>query len=628
MNSVAVCAVFNWRISQLTCKKRCYRASRITRRQLLASQAIIANRYGAGNAMLFAFDLAAMVTLDVQQTATVNLPLAHVVNTTAAQVGSTASSPAGTTTVPGTLTVGDISAQGLLLSNPSSQSVTALVSISLPAALSYSSANLAPASSSPASGTGSTSTPAQVNWQVSLAPQQSTTLTWRVRVESVASASATYTIPVQVYSQGQGGTGSSTPQASYSFTLHAASGTSLVQAALPAVQALQPAASAERNAKTRALAAIASATSLHNQGKYAEAIAKWIDAANELMGLTALSASSAGNQALVAAARTAVSLALEASTAGQCQALICLRGDLALSSASPVLGSNLSLSRSLTNSCPAPLKDLPVLATLTNRRTQQSLLSLQDSKLDLAVGQTSTRAASWPVQAAQAQVGDWLDTLLTAQWQGHGIELATRSAQVSAPVIPSCPAGGTVSTSRFTPFAETERLEVRAGKPGNANPAADWEWGLGANTGAPGQSTQANLDWTSGTTYYWTVSTDALGKGVFTVRNGAAIVAQGSYDKPTAKLRNGNAIRLSVTSASDVGSAKIAASLLKIEGQSVNHSVVTTAANQSTSLVITHPDLANGMAAEGTVRLDFTGSAPPAGSKLNFTLNAGTVQCP
>ncbi len=590
--------------------------------------AIIANRYGAGNAMLFAFDLAAMVTQDVQQTATVNLPLERIVLTTAAQVGaanSSTSSPAGSTTVPGTLTVGDISAQGVLLHNPSSQTITAQVSISLPAQLAYSSANLVPASVIAASG-GATGSPAQVNWTVQLAPQQSTTLTWRVRVESVSTTSATYTIPVQVASLGQGG--ASTAQASYSFTLHAVSGAALVQAALPAVQALQPVASAERNAKARALAAIASATSLHNQGRYVEAIAKWIDAANELMSLSTLSASSPSNQALVAAARTAVALALEASTDGQCQALMCLRGDLALSTSTPVLGTSLGLTRSITNSCPAPLKDIPVLAALTNRRTQQNLLSLADSKLDLTVGQTSSRTASAPVQAPQAQGGDWLDALLTAQWQGHNIELAARTAQVTAPVLASCPAGGTVSTSRFTALAEAERLDVRAGKPGNANPASDWEWGLGANTNAAGQFSAASLDWTSGTSYYWTVTTDAHGKGVFTVRNGSAIVAQGSYDKAAAQLRSGNAIRISVSSASDVGSAKIAASLLKIEGQSVNHSVLTTAASQSNSLVITHPTLNNGMAAEGTVRLDFSGSAPPAGSKLNFTLNAGTVQCP
>ena len=169
---------------------------------------------------------------------------------------------------------------------------------------------------------------------------------------------------------------------------------------------------------------------------------------------------------------------------------------------------------------------------------------------------------------------------------------------------------------------------MRAGKPGNANPATDWEWGLGANTGAAGQFSAASLDWTSTTSYYWTLTTDAAGKGTFTVRNGAAIVAQGTYDKPAAKLRNGNALRISASSASDAGSAKISASLLKIEGQSVSHSVITTAANQSNSLVITHPDLSNGMSAEGTIRLDFAGSAPPAGNKLSFTLNAGTVQCP
>jgi hypothetical protein len=587
--------------------------------------AIVSNRYGAGNAMLFAFDLAAMVTKDIQQTATINLPLQHIVSTTASQVGSSMQNTTVTTNVGQALTIGDIQAQGISLSNPSNQTVTGQVTISLPAQLTYSSASLIPASSM----AGTAVIPAQVNWLVTLAPQQSQQLIWRVKVQSVATARATYTVPVQVFSAGQGTATSSQLQATYSFSINAIAGSALIAKAIPAVQALQPVPAAERNAKTRAIAAITSATSLHNQARYSEAMVQWINTANELMSLTSLNSSSANSatQAAYTAARTAVALALEASTDGQCQALACLRGDLVFGSVTPVVGSTLNISRAVTNSCPAQLKDIPVTANMTNRRNGQTVLSLWDN-LTIPVSQTNTRNAAWqvqgPQQGGQNVVGDWIDGILTADWQGHHIELDTASAQIMPQAIPSCPAGGSVSTSRFTPFAEAERLDVRSGKPGSA----DWEWGLGSNTQAAGQFAQANLDWQSATSYYWTVSTDAQGKGTFTVRNGANIVAQASYDKPAAKLKNGNAIRLTVKTAVDAGSAKIAASLLKIEGQSVNHSVTTTAANQSNSVVITHPGLTNGMSAEGTVRLDFTGRAPPQGSRLNFTLNAGTVQCP
>jgi hypothetical protein len=592
--------------------------------------AIVSNRYGAGQAMLFAFDLAAMVTQDMQQTATINLPLQHIVSTTASQVGSSMLNATASSTVGQALTIGDLQAQGVNLGNSSNQTVTAQVTISLPAQLTYSSASLIPASVIASSTAGTATIPAQVNWLVTLAPQQSQQLIWRVKVQSVPTATATFAVPVQVFSTGQGsGTSSSQLQATYSFSINAIASNTLIAKALPAVQALLPVPAAERNAKTRAITAITSATSLHNQARYSEAIVKWIDAANELLSLTSLSNTSANSatQAAYAAARTAVALALEASTDGQCQALMCLRGDLIFGSAAPVVGTTLNISRSVTNSCPAQIKDIPITANMTNRRNGQTVLNLWDN-LTLPVSQTNTRNAAWqvqgPQQGGQNQVGDWIDGLLTADWQGHHIELDTASAQIMPLAIPSCSAGGSVSTSRFTPFAETERLDVRSGKVGSA----DWEWGLGTNTQAAGQFSQSNLDWQAGTSYYWTVTTDAQGKGTFTVRNGTTVVAQASYDKPAAKLKNGNAIRLTVKTAADAGSAKIAASLLKLEGQSVSHSVITTAANQTSSVVITHPGLTNGMAAEGTVRLDFTGSAPPQGSRLNFTLNAGNVQCP
>ena len=398
--------------------------------------AIVSNRYGAGQAILFTFDLAAMITQDIQQSAAINPLLQHIVSITADQVGAIASSTSASAQP---LTIGDIQAQGISLRNPSSQTVTAQITISLPAQLTYSSASLSPINIVAGSATGIGTTAAQINWLISLAPQQSQELIWRVKVQSVPTATATFTVAVQVFSTGQSA-GSSQLQASHSFSLQAISGSALIAKVLPAVQALQPVPSAERNAKIRAITAVTSATSLHNQARYSEAIVKWTDAADELLSMSSLSSASASTatQATYAVARKAVAFVLEASTDGQCQALICLRGDLAFGNPAPVLGSRLNISRAVTNRCPAPLSKIRVTTSLSNRRNGQNLFSFADD-LNLSVNQTNTRNAAWQVrdshQGTQApggnQPGDWIDGILTADWQGHRIELDAAQAQIS-----------------------------------------------------------------------------------------------------------------------------------------------------------------------------------------------------
>lgn len=556
-----------------------------------APPAVISHQYGAGNSLLFAFDLADM--LRQQANAPLSAQWLDLLRVTAGHVAPSVT--------PGlSLSAGDVIAVKLRVSSVATSTQSVNLQASVPLGVTHHSASLLPGSIGAD----------QVNWNFSLPPGASQDIVWRLKVQEGITLN---NLPLQLLAQSSQA-GALAVQLQTLLSASVPPVASLTSAPLDALQALQISASADQNKKSKAISAAAVARDKHQQGKPLEAIAQWIEASDWLQGI-----SSADTRA----ARTAIAWALEASTDSQCQALACLRGDIQLSSATPALGSILSVNRSVTNSCPAPIASLPVQTILTHRRSQQKLLS-PAATLNLAINQSHTQSHTVTLGSPAQQVGDWLEASLLADWQGHRIELDKDTAQITASVTPSCPAGGTVSTSRFTPFAETERLEIRSGKPG----AADWEWGLGANTQTAGQFTQANLDWLSGTSYYWTVTTDAAGKGTFTVRNGASVVAQGTYDKPAAKLRNGNAIRLTVKTASDAGAANIAASLLKIEGQSVSHSVITTAANQSHSLVITHPGLANGMTAEGTVRLDFTGSAPPAGSRLNFTLNAGTVQCP
>ena len=65
----------------------------------------------------------------------------------------------------------------------------------------------------------------------------------------------------------------------------------------------------------------------------------------------------------------------------------------------------------------------------------------------------------------------------------------------------------------FTPFNRLTRLEVRSGRPNNA----DWQWGLGTNTEREGSFVQAHLKWISGRAYNFTLSYNGQGAGTYTV---------------------------------------------------------------------------------------------------------------
>jgi hypothetical protein len=286
----------------------------------------------------------------------------------------------------------------------------------------------------------------------------------------------------------------------------------------------------------------------------------------------------------------------------------------------------LGLSRTVANSCLAPARNVDIAATLTNRRTGQTVLQINDTHT-LNQNQPSQRQASW---TAQGQAGDWIDGLLTASWQGHLIELDSATAQL-APSQSACRSGEALPTSRFTAVGSSEGLYAKAGKPGSS----DWEWAIGATTGQSGRYTSDQLTWQSGKTYNWQLTVNASGQGSFTVKDGASTVANGSYSSYSShsshsgstKMKLGNAIRLGVKAASDVGTAHIAATLTRLEGQSVNVSVATDAANQDRSAALYQPTMANGLSAEGTVKLTFSGSAPPQGTRLQMSVQAGNAQC-
>ncbi len=197
-------------------------------------------------------------------------------------------------------------------------------------------------------------------------------------------------------------------------------------------------------------------------------------------------------------------------------------------------------------------------------------------------------------------------------------------------VLKKPPPSTDISTC-YTAFAANERLEVRSGKPG----AADWEWGVGANTQQSGQlATIANVNWASGVAIKFVLAYNGTGGGTITLYNSQtnAQLATTSYTNATNPLRVGNAVKLYLKSTAGIGTGmKIRATITKINQQAQSIDLETAGDNtfsEKSAYAEVIPDAGTpGMTVEGTVTLTFTGSAPPTGSRLNMTLNAGSAPC-
>ncbi|ROZ79736.1 carboxypeptidase regulatory-like domain-containing protein [Ramlibacter sp. WS9] len=249
--------------------------------------AIVSNDHGRGKSLLFAFDLAAMITADVVQA---NSQLAGFVSTSASY--GVSGSP--------TLTLGDITQLSASINNQGTRTVSFKAEATLPAALA--SISTAPQAQLTVNTDGST----LATWNFTLAGGATQELNWLVR----ATQAGSYSVPLSIYSMPN--VGSSLPpklRVTTTFVVDVKDAASLVQQPLPAATALEPTASADKSNKTKALSAIANAQSLHAQGSYEQAIVQWLAAADAIAGITSVD---------TAAARAAVALALEATTDALC----------------------------------------------------------------------------------------------------------------------------------------------------------------------------------------------------------------------------------------------------------------------------------------------------------------------
>jgi hypothetical protein len=206
-----------------------------------------------------------------------------------------------------------------------------------------------------------------------------------------------------------------------------------------------------------------------------------------------------------------------------------------------------------------------------------------------------------------------LDRLL----EGIGLEWC---AALCSPALPHAHNG-----EGFVPFSALEGLEARGGRSG----AADWEWGLGANTQQTGSFVQQSFEWRSDRTYRWSLSYDGTGGGSVSVWDGRTRLFAKAYQDSRRPLRAGNAIELYVKSNSGLGSAKIQATLDAIDDKPVSTTLATAGNGQFSEAFsyFFYPPMRDGFTLTGSLKLSFNGSTPPQGSRLAFTVTSGMVSC-
>lgn len=252
---------------------------------------------------------------------------------------------------------------------------------------------------------------------------------------------------------------------------------------------------------------------------------------------------------------------------------------------------------------------------------QRGRTRLAEQSFELAITElTHAQSLLRPIAAAElvpARIDIARLVLETgARWQ--------RLAPVCATDVPP----RTVHPAAFYPFASNERLEIRSGRRG----AADWEWGVGTNTQQAGRFAQiANIDWIDKRDFTWTLDYQTDGRAILVVRDGATVRGTATFTPPASSpgMRSGSGLRLYVRAVADTAPATITGRVTEVNGAptSLELSAANTAPGSESVAALEFPPMAAGLSARGSVRLTFTGLAPPNGSRLSMTVTAGDVAC-
>jgi protocatechuate 3,4-dioxygenase beta subunit len=249
--------------------------------------AVVTNDWGSGKSLLFAFDLAAMVTADVVQA---HAQLANFVRVSAGHAAS------GTPT----LTIGDLTQLAATVTNQGTRTVTFKAQATL--------------------ATGLTSISTEPAAQITTASDRSTVATWMFTLPAGAAQELTWLVqatqagsfgtPLSVYSMPRAGS-TAAPKLRATATMGAQvqAAQTLLAEPVAALSLLQPVGSSDKSNRTKAVSAVAAALSLQAQGSYEQAIVQWLAAADAVAAITSVDTTPA---------KQAIALALEASTDALC----------------------------------------------------------------------------------------------------------------------------------------------------------------------------------------------------------------------------------------------------------------------------------------------------------------------
>jgi RHS repeat-associated protein len=127
--------------------------------------------------------------------------------------------------------------------------------------------------------------------------------------------------------------------------------------------------------------------------------------------------------------------------------------------------------------------------------------------------------------------------------------------------------------------------------------------------------------------YDWTLSYTGTGSATIEVRDGGTVLFTRTW---ATGMDAGNALKLYVKSSAGIPvGARITATSGTLNGQPAAASLQTAGTGEFSEQALNwfYPAMAQGFTATGTVKLAFTGSYPPTGSRLNFIVTAGTLPC-
>jgi len=179
------------------------------------------------------------------------------------------------------------------------------------------------------------------------------------------------------------------------------------------------------------------------------------------------------------------------------------------------------------------------------------------------------------------------------------------------------PAGVKTCTGPFAALGKPV-LEIRGGKPG----AAEWEFGLGADTQSASKFVKAEHTWQSGAWLPFSLTINAQGNATLTY--GSTTLQYAATQ--AGPIGVGNAVRLYVKASGTTPPSSVAVRVVRVNDHSGLNLDVNTAPNSTAfndaSLALTYPAPGTSLRVDGEVQLNFVGTVP-SGSRLGATVTTG-----